>query len=55
MKLDFFMTIYPVIFSMPDNSVVKHVHGFITTQHIDFNFSFKIKSHFLKAGNVHSK
>ena len=28
MKLDFFMIIDPVIFSMPDNSVVKHVHGF---------------------------
>ena len=29
MKLDFFMIIYPVIFSMPDDiSVVEHVHEF---------------------------
>ena len=28
MKLDFSMIIYPVIFSMPDISVVEHVHGF---------------------------
>ena len=29
MKLDFFVIIYPVIFSMPDDiSVVEHVHEF---------------------------
>ena len=28
MKLDFFMIIYPVIFSMRDISVVEHVHRF---------------------------
>ena len=27
-KLDFFMIIYPVIFSMPDISVAEHVHEF---------------------------
>ena len=54
MKLDFFMIIYPVIFSMPDISVVEHVHG-LTAQHIAFYFSFKIKSHFLKTGNEQRK
>ena len=28
MKLDFFMIIYPVIFSVPDIYVVEHVPGF---------------------------